>query len=381
MSDKIPCFNCDIEINIDFRFCPNCGSKVKCKKCNTSLVKSAKFCFECGDSVDGENKKIDVENVNTIEFKETKEERSYKVSFTNETASQVTNVVAGMIPNGSNIFKKTLTTDLVEFSEIKDFEKSIQGENPEPIPVEIVDDKSESGKEEKKNDTDELNYHHIDDLPRKYENFSEKDWILVYAFYLSDFSKSYFTKENVHGKYKDARYTEARRKNFSKNWNDIFKGNFVTIKGNNLALNTTGINNAKNLLLGIQELKKNNKSSTQNKSVKSTTQISIKLEEFDIYHGKGLEKMINDSNLKSVKDYILCIGYYITFILKKEYFSDGNIDYAFKNLKLPKRPADINKSIHNIKTRNFLFENAGVKKWKLSRKGEIEFEKMLNNGN
>jgi len=377
MSDLIPCFNCDSEINIDFGFCPNCGSKVKCKNCNTPLVKSAKFCFECGDSVDGENKKNDVENVNTIEFKETKEERSYKVSFTNETASQVTNVVAGMIPNGSSIFKKTLTTDLVEFSEIKDFDKSIEGENKEPIPVEIVDDKSGSEKEEIKSGKDELIYHHIDDLPRKYENFSEKEWILVYAFYISDYGVNNFKKDDVYEKYKDARYTLARRKNFSKNWNDIFKDNFVTIKDDNLALTSKGIENCNNLLSGLVKPKINKiKNSSPNRANKPSAQNTIKMEEFDLLKNGGLQEIFDKANPSVTKEYILCIGYYINHILEKDYFSDGNVDFAFRALKIS-RPNTLRQIITNIKNNDLWVEKVEEKFWKLTRLGEIQYEKMI----
>ena len=103
MENNTICFSCDFILDKVYKFCPSCGTNIKCKNCDTLLVKGAKFCFNCGTSIHDENQIAVNENINTIKFKETKDEREYEVRFTNETASQVTSVVAGMIPNTSNI--------------------------------------------------------------------------------------------------------------------------------------------------------------------------------------------------------------------------------------------------------------------------------------
>ncbi|WP_345200253.1 zinc ribbon domain-containing protein [Chryseobacterium ginsengisoli] len=385
MENNITCFSCDFTLDKQYKFCPSCGTNVKCKNCDTLLVKGAKFCFNCGTSIYEENKIIVNENINTIKFKETKEEREYEVRFTNETASQVTSVVAGMIPNNSKIFKSNITdSNLVEYEfvdEVKDdsnesenvisFNSDESGEINNPLPVDV----SEKG----------FSFPHINDLAIKYTNFSEREWILIYAFYESGFGKNQFTRDGVYQSYKDARYTVIRRKNFAGNWTKLFKENFSTVKDNNLILTSIGIENAKKLLTNHSEKlsKPTNKvkSNVQNKTSKSVAQQSIKLEEFDMYVKDGLESLINKVNPNSTKEYILCIGYYINHILKKEYFSDGNIDFAFKSLKLPKRPTGLRQVIKNIKYRDFWVEIVESQYWKLSRKGELEFEKMLGNAN
>jgi RNA polymerase subunit RPABC4/transcription elongation factor Spt4 len=383
MENNTICFSCDFILDKVYKFCPSCGTNIKCKNCDTLLVKGAKFCFNCGTSIHDENQIAVNENINTIKFKETKDEREYEVRFTNETASQVTSVVAGMIPNTSNIFKLNSTDNsLVEYrvvDEVKNNSNESLNFTPSDFSENIVIDNPEESS------YSDSAFPHINDLAVKYTHFSERDWILVYAFYLSDFGEKQFTRKDVYQKYIDTRFTLARRKNFSGTWNKLFKENFSTVKDISLILTPMGLENAKKILSG-QYTKKvikgnNTKDSSPNKPSKPAIQQNIKLEEFDIYAKEGLEKLINDTNTKSTKGYILCIGYYITHILEKEYFSDGNIDFAFKNLKLPKRPNGLRQVITNIKVRDFWFEIVDSKYWKVSRKGELEIEKMLNNAN
>ncbi|WP_241287584.1 zinc ribbon domain-containing protein [Chryseobacterium indologenes] len=387
MENNITCFSCDSILDQGYRFCPSCGTNIKCKNCDTLLIKDAKFCFSCGTSIFEENKTtVNNENANTIKFKETKDERSYEVSFTNETASQVTSVVAGMIPNGSNIFKEAvIKNDLLGYNTIND----IQQQNEESQKNKIYETSVVVNSDEISGNTVDIEignndiYPHINDLARKYDYFSEKDWILIYAFYLSDFGNKQFTREEVFNKYKVERKTSVRIKNFARSWNDLFKENFSTVKENDLILTKQGLINARGLMNNQTrnvKAKKNTKSNTanQNKSTKTTKQSSVKIEEFDIYEKGGLQSFIEKFNATSTKEYILCIGYFITKILEKESFSDGNVDYAFKVLKLPNRPNALRQIIINIKNNEMWIENAEEKNWKINRTGEIEYERRVN---
>jgi len=382
MENTTTCFSCDFILDKVYKFCPSCGTNIKCKNCDTLLTKGAKFCFNCGNSIHGENQITTNENINTIKFKETKDEREYEVRFTNETASQVTSVVAGMIPSSQNIFTKdAISNNLISYEKINDLSPDL---NKNVYETSIIDNKSEEqiinnlSIDEMKTDL----YPHIDDLPLKYEGFTEKDWILIYAFYLSKFGEISFTRKQVLEKYKEVRKTENRMKKFSENWNITFKENFKTLKDDQLFFLSKGIQNVKFIMTQDKNVSLNNKVNSnkikkvQNKITSNkTTNTNVKIEEFDIYKEIGLEKIIEKTNAKSTKEYILSIGYYINFILKNEYFTDGNIDYAFKNLKLPNRPNTLRQIITNIKNNDFWIDKVDKKHWKLTRKGELEFEK------
>lgn len=293
-----------------------------------------------------------------------------------------------MIPNGSNIFKEAaINKDLLGYNNINDIQQQNLNEESQKNKIyeaSIVEDSDEISsnkvdKEIESNDT----YPHINDLARKYDYFSEKDWIFIYAFYLSDFGNKQFTREDIFNKYKAERKTTARIKNFAKNWNDLFKENFSTIKENDLILTKQGLVNAHELMNSQARnvrAKKSTKSNiaNPNKPTKSSKQSNVKIEEFDLYEKGGLQSFIEKFNATSTKEYILCIGYFITKILEKESFSDGNVDYAFKVLKLPNRPNSLRQIIINIKNNEVWIENAEEKNWKITRTGEIEYEKRVN---
>lgn len=47
------CVNCNAEISVSSKFCPECGSpqQVKCPKCNNEIQGNTKFCPECGNKL------------------------------------------------------------------------------------------------------------------------------------------------------------------------------------------------------------------------------------------------------------------------------------------------------------------------------------------
>lgn len=101
----------------------------------------------------------------------------------------------------------------------------------------------------------------------------------------------------------------------------------------------------------------------------------ISAERFDI-HGQGnvpsLEAFMATKNPgRSNAEKIAVIGYYIGELLGGDKFTEGQIEYAYKMLKL-KRPTHLHQIMINAKNENDWFEqteDAGV--WKLTRSGEI----------
>ena len=125
--------------------------------------------------------------------------------------------------------------------------------------------------------------------------------------------------------------------------------------------------------------KKRNTSSSKIKIPKK-----IEIEKFDI---GGNE----DSKLPSLKDFfnsknpgtsnakrILVIGYYVTEVLKKDEFSEGNIEYGFKALSLTKKPAHLRQIIINQKNEKGWFEESGDNNsWKITKIGELFVDEDL----
>jgi len=60
-------------------------------------------------------------------------------------------------------------------------------------------------------------------------------------------------------------------------------------------------------------------------------------------------------------------------------FSEGNVEYAYKVLKLNKRPIHLYQTMINIKNKNLWFEHDETNgKWKLARAGEIHFDDKIS---
>lgn len=115
-------------------------------------------------------------------------------------------------------------------------------------------------------------------------------------------------------------------------------------------------------------------------SKKAAPKVSI--ERFDIY-GKddtpSLEAFMEEKKPGSGNgNIIVVIGYYITEILGNKSFSEGQVEYAYKMLKL-KRPAHLRQIMINNKNERDLFEadEEDTSQWHLTRTGEIYVADLL----
>ncbi|RYC52693.1 hypothetical protein DN53_00295 [Flagellimonas olearia] len=137
---------------------------------------------------------------------------------------------------------------------------------------------------------------------------------------------------------------------------------------------------------GLGDLVITSKNTTSSKSTTDSGKTSkpsskiIQAEKFDAHNKKKTLKELFDEKKpgKSTTDRIVTIGYYLNYILKQTGFTDGNIDYAYRVLKLDKRPRHLRQVITNIKNENALIEVGDAdKSWRLSRNGEIYVEEEL----
>ncbi len=125
----------------------------------------------------------------------------------------------------------------------------------------------------------------------------------------------------------------------------------------------------------------------EEKTRKPRTAPKVDIEKFNIDGDKAkgvpaLEdfmKAIDSEKLKSSHEFILAVSYYVTKVVKSIDFSDGNIEYAYKVLDTSNRPVHLRQIITNLKNKNSWFEPSDTdnKRWKLTRIGEIYYEKNL----
>jgi len=117
------------------------------------------------------------------------------------------------------------------------------------------------------------------------------------------------------------------------------------------------------------------KAVTKRSASKKTPQ-KISIERFDI-HGNddclSLSDFIEEKKPGTANGNIIAVvGYYLTEIIGNDAFSEGQIEYAYKMLKI-KRPAHLHQIMINEKNKRDLFEPDSEDNmlWHLTRSGEI----------
>jgi len=311
--------------------------------------------------------------MNTIKFRETKDERTYEVSFTNDVGKEVSELVANMVKN--NLQNKALQSA-----------NSIdQKENIDEKEVVNLDVISHAESEpERSSDPETNNFPPLNDIEMTFD-CSEVEWIAIYAFYISKHGASTFSKDQVYEKYKDKRYTETRRKNFSTNWKSLFNSHITTVKEDEFRFKPEGIKIVVSLLKGgkVNSTPKKSSGKTSKASTpRKTMPKSVAAEEFDVFNKKkNLENFFKEKAPGDNTGFrILVIAYYITRTNGSEYFTDGNIEYAYRALNLNARPNFLYQTIINLAKDKVWFEKLDIKEknaWKLSRIGESFVEDKL----
>jgi hypothetical protein len=136
------------------------------------------------------------------------------------------------------------------------------------------------------------------------------------------------------------------------------------------------------LVSAVQKHKPVSKVSGTPRNVKRPTKTkNIDPVRFDLHADQStqsLEDFIKEKSPKPAADLIAVIGYYLTQIRGAPSFSDGNIEYAYRTLKLKGRPKHLRQIIINQKNTRDWFESADVDgAWKLTRTGQIYVDENL----
>lgn len=133
------CSYCNHEVPDHGFFCGNCAKQLRCKSCNELLEKNAKACIYCGDKL---NKSSDSNNsLNKIEFKESKDERTFKATFTDTIGENISASFSNFLKNSIESPKKLQIAeknDAKVYSDIEEIEseEEVLEETEKPIPKE-----------------------------------------------------------------------------------------------------------------------------------------------------------------------------------------------------------------------------------------------------
>lgn len=373
----ITCNNCCSAVTNESLYCHACGNPLNCKSCNSRLVKDAKFCSSCGEAVSSSSKEKE-NGTNTLKYRKTNDEIFCEVALTDEVAKDgITTLIKSI--TSSDIYptfrigeNQTKAIDIVKDTPLEYYPS--RDEKVFTVNEKVV-------QEIKTNNPDNtVDFPHIDDLVLHLQ-CSEQEWFAIFAFYETAYGRQTFTKERVKNAYYGHRKTESRVSNFAYNWNKFFKEFASTVSTGVFKLRADKINSI------IALIKRENRSEGVSNSRKTqpskktklskTSAKPVPVHEFDIDAGKGkesLENFYNAKNVQTTPERILVISYYVVKCNKQEYFTDGNIEFAYKVLGL-ERIAHLRQTITNAKNKHSWFKMTD-EGWSLERLGEIYVDKL-----
>lgn len=112
----IECHFCGQQLPDNAKFCYKCGQQIICKECGERLVKDAPICVVCGATL---KPLRSVNAPNHIIFSESTTERKFEASFSDETAGNVVETLAGFLPiNNKSKFNSSLGHKTLEVTPI-----------------------------------------------------------------------------------------------------------------------------------------------------------------------------------------------------------------------------------------------------------------------
>lgn len=236
------------------------------------------------------------------------------------------------------------------------------------------------------------------DLPK-----TETEWLLIYAFYSSQFSTREFAKENLIKLYEETdRKTENRIANLSNNLKSIVSSLYIKSTNNtNFILLPKGVAKAREILSGnssteatrrskkniskINTSAKNNVkkhyetvseiSKSVNKKSKNSNSVSYSfVSDLNLHpkNGESLKGFFSQYKTASTVEVVLIIIYYLEKILKQSNIDGNSIYTCYKNLGLP--VPSIRDALGNIHIRKGWVNTSNRSDLKLTISGENYIE-------
>lgn len=127
------CFSCNSQLLTNVSYCPNCGIAVKCKKCDHIQTVKGNFCTECGNALNSTNNTTSSvqKSQNTVKYKEGKNSKYLRASFTNEVGNSFSESLAFLIGNKTK-FNESKSSSIFQNSNI--YDAKIESESPNLSP-------------------------------------------------------------------------------------------------------------------------------------------------------------------------------------------------------------------------------------------------------
>lgn len=316
-------------------FCGGCLTQFKCKSCDSILERDDVGCVNCGTPKEvraGANT-ASQQNINTFRMHETVTERTIEVTFTNDVAKDLAEtlrdaaVAVRMKAIASNIpppndFNGT-SEEKTEFVEADIINNKNANPKTEPINKSVLTEAAKQGE-----------YLPLKEVAKKNLAGPETEWVIVYAFYASNYGNDTFTRQDIIDKYTESnRYNKERISNLSASIRSTRNSGYLNPLQDSYSILDKGIDKAKEIISRTsaslpkkaksvvkkknedskdvpETIKKTNKSSSTIKNIKRLANLNLEPE------GKeSLKDFISKYGPKNDKERNLLFTFYMESIL------------------------------------------------------------------
>ncbi len=362
------CSNCAKPLPSAGFFCGGCLTQFKCKSCEALLEEDSIGCVFCGTPKDEQASTNDKNTYNTFRYHEiiteTSTERTIDGSYSDNVSKDFASVLINKL-NGAS----TTTSDALGKIPGKSQNKAVNDELVQD--AEIIRDEKTTG-DPNTISASSTEYPTLKAIAMKNLPSSETEWIVVYAFYASNYGEKIFTREDIVNQYIESnRFNkETTKSGLSTNIKRAVVPSYINPLQTGYSMLDKGIEKAKEIISRTsssssrvnrkttkttknQEEQTNEGKDKKERKTSSKGSKSIKrLTDID-FHPSGkdsLDKFCKGFSVKNDNERNLLFVYYLSETLKITAINNDHIYTCYDELGL-KIPENMQSSISNTKTR------------------------------
>lgn len=359
MNTNLPtlCYNCSTPLPSIGYFCGACLVQFKCKSCETILEKDYVGCVNCGTpKLNAERSSTSQKNINTFRLHETATDRTIEATFSDDVAKDIAGTLRDAAAN--NRIKATTSNTLAAINFSEKTENTIQLtdaeiiQNEHELPAaEVIQTSIVTGNTLKSDKYPAMKYLVMNKLPS-----SEVEWIIVYAFYSSNFGERTFTRKDIMTQYEESgRKTAQRTKNLTGSITNAVKGKYINpINDEDFSIMNLGIEKIEEIISRsngstttnkTSRIKKENKNNNvNNKKSKKLSNLEYLTDfNFKPSNNKSLKDFYNEFSPKNNYEKNLIFVYYLQEIQKISIITTNHIYSCYRELglKIPSLPQSL----------------------------------------
>jgi hypothetical protein len=360
------CANCSKPLPIVGYFCSACLTQYKCKECDSPLEIDYAGCISCGTQrVQKSNTTDFSQHTNTFKVHETLTERTIEATFSDAVGKDLSSILRDAYASrtkrieGNDNFQHVNNTkegNKEEFGQVKVLDSTLSNvNNQEP--------KLQSQNSSANNEYPTLRAIGMKNLPS-----SETEWVVVYAFYASNFGSETFTRQNIIEKYKESnRLDNDKKVILSSRIARAVQGGYLNPLANDYSILEKGIEKAIEIINrsssssprvktsskktkvkpeeGSSKVAKTQKTSVSGKSPKRLTDID--------FHPAGKDSLISFLKkfaIKNDNERNLVFVHYLSEILKIGGITQDHLYTCYDEVN-SRIPENLNTSLNNTKFR------------------------------